>query len=86
MAYEVEESAPGLVCVAAAAERLLEAVRSGVPCTPVRDLIGSDDVVAAYAVQEYLTRARLSGGAIVVGRKFGLTSPAVSGTDGPRPA
>jgi 2-keto-4-pentenoate hydratase len=60
-----------------AADRLLAASRTGVPCAPVRDLIGSDDVVAAYAVQSRITAARLAGGATVVGRKIGLTSEAV---------
>lgn len=60
-----------------AADRLLHAARSAVPCAPVRDLIGSDDVDAAYAVQERLTAARIADGATVVGRKIGLTSPAV---------
>jgi 2-keto-4-pentenoate hydratase len=60
-----------------AAERLLVATRSGTPCPPVRDLIGSTDVEAAYAVQQRLTADRLGAGARVVGRKIGLTSPAV---------
>lgn len=60
-----------------AATRLLEAAADGVPCAPVRDLIGADDVVQAYAVQERLTAARLAAGATIVGRKIGLTSPAV---------
>jgi len=63
--------------VGAAAGRLLEAAVSGVPCSPVRDLIGRDDLAAAYAVQERLTKARLSSGATIVGRKIGLTSEAV---------
>ncbi|MBB3082355.1 2-keto-4-pentenoate hydratase [Geodermatophilus sabuli] len=63
--------------VAEAAERLEVAARSGVPCRPVRDLIGTDDVEQAYAVQQRLTRRRLADGARVVGRKIGLTSPAV---------
>jgi 2-keto-4-pentenoate hydratase len=60
-----------------AARRLLYAVRAGVPCAPVRDLIGADDVAAAYAVQRELAQARLAAGARVVGRKIGLTSTAV---------
>jgi 2-keto-4-pentenoate hydratase len=63
--------------VAEAAERLAAADRAGVPGPPVRDLIGSDDVAAAYAVQQRLTAARTATGARVVGRKIGLTSPAV---------
>jgi 2-keto-4-pentenoate hydratase len=63
--------------VNAAADRLVKAARTGSPCAPVRDLIGRDDVASAYAVQERLTAARVAGGARVVGRKIGLTSPAV---------
>jgi 2-keto-4-pentenoate hydratase len=63
--------------VAAAAERLWAAARGGVPCRPVRDLIGDSDVALAYAVQQRLAEARLDDGARVVGRKIGLTSPAV---------
>jgi 2-keto-4-pentenoate hydratase len=60
-----------------AAERLAGAARTGVPCAPVRDLIGSDDVELAYAVQQQFVRRRIGEGARVVGRKIGLTSPAV---------
>ncbi|MFB8000024.1 2-keto-4-pentenoate hydratase [Streptomyces sp. NPDC056002] len=68
---------PGDDAVAQAALRLLKAVADHVPCAPVRDLIGSDDVKAAYAVQELLTARRLEAGGRVTGRKIGLTSPAV---------
>ena len=61
----------------AAAERLSTAAYTRTPCAPVRDLIGSDDVEAAYAVQERIVADRVAGGATVVGRKIGLTSPAV---------
>lgn len=60
-----------------ATDRLLDAACTGVPCAPVRDLIGETDIDTAYAVQRRLTDARLAGGARVVGRKIGLTSPAV---------
>lgn len=63
--------------IAAAADRLMAAERAGVPALPVRDLIGSDDIGAAYAVQSRLTRARLADGARIVGRKIGLTSAVV---------
>jgi 2-keto-4-pentenoate hydratase len=43
----------------------------------VRDLIGSDDPAVAYAVQAQGTAARVAAGATIVGRKIGLTSPAV---------
>src|SRR3954462_10726046 len=63
--------------IAAAVARLSEAQETGVPCAPVRDLIGTDDLAAAYAVQQGLVRRRLDGGVTVVGRKIGATSKAV---------
>ena len=63
--------------VAQAAARLDTASREGTPVAPVRDLLGEQDIAAAYAVQQELTRRRLAGGAVVTGRKIGLTSPAV---------
>jgi 2-keto-4-pentenoate hydratase len=60
-----------------AAQRLQEAAASGQPCEPVRDLIGKDDVAAAYEVQSIIIGDRVAAGATVVGRKIGLTSPAV---------
>jgi 2-keto-4-pentenoate hydratase len=66
-----------LEAVENAARRLQAAADSGTPCAPVRDLIGTEDVHAAYAVQEKLTANRLAQGGVVVGRKIGLTSPAV---------
>lgn len=60
-----------------AADRLLRASCRREPCAPVRDLIGSNDVALAYAVQQRVTAARLSAGATIVGRKIGLTSRAV---------
>jgi 2-keto-4-pentenoate hydratase len=60
-----------------AAERLRLAASTGVPCAPVRDLIGPADVELAYAVQQRSTRDRLAAGARIVGRKIGLTSAAV---------
>jgi 2-keto-4-pentenoate hydratase len=50
-------------------------MRSG--CAPVRDLIGSDDIDMAYAVQQSLTERRTEQGGHLVGRKIGLTSPVV---------
>lgn len=63
--------------VAAAVDRLALAQQTRVPCPPVRDLIGTDDLPAAYAVQQGLVQARLAGGVSVVGRKIGATSEAV---------
>ncbi|MFI6179948.1 2-keto-4-pentenoate hydratase [Nonomuraea sp. NPDC051191] len=70
-------AAAGPSDIAAAAGRLTRAAASGVPCAPVRDLIGRDDLAAAYAVQAALTAARLAAGARITGRKIGLTSEAV---------
>ena len=60
-----------------AADRLRRAAEGSTPCAPVRDLIGAADVAAAYAVQSVNIEARRQAGATVVGRKIGLTSPAV---------
>ncbi|HEX7301612.1 2-keto-4-pentenoate hydratase [Lentzea sp.] len=57
-----------------AAERLATAARTKVTCAPVRDLVGEDE---AYAVQSRNIKARIAAGARVIGRKIGLTSPAV---------
>jgi len=63
--------------VVEAADRLRDAARTGVPASPVRDLIGSEDIASAYAVQRLLVSERIADGATRVGRKIGLTSPAV---------
>jgi 2-keto-4-pentenoate hydratase len=60
-----------------AAARLRQAAERGTPVAPVRDLIGRDDVAAAYAVQRLNVDARIAAGATIVGRKIGLTSAAV---------
>jgi 2-keto-4-pentenoate hydratase len=63
--------------ISEAALRLRVAASTGVPCPPVRDLIGSADVAAAYAVQRILAEERVAAGAVSVGRKIGLTNPVV---------
>ncbi|TQF69190.1 2-keto-4-pentenoate hydratase [Rhodococcus spelaei] len=63
--------------VAAAADRLAAAAAAGVPCAPIRELIGADNLEAAYAVQQRFNDLRVRAGARVVGRKIGLTSKAV---------
>jgi len=63
--------------ITTAADRLHKAALSGAPTPPVRDILGSTDIPAAYAVQEELNGRRVTRGAKVVGRKIGLTSPAV---------
>jgi 2-keto-4-pentenoate hydratase len=63
--------------VAEAIERLGAALVSGVPCSPVRDLIGAVDIAQAYAVQRGLTERACAAGRRVVGHKIGLTAPSV---------
>jgi len=63
--------------VAEAAARLRAAEEARTPCNPVRELIGPQDVRAAYAVQEEGTKRRLAGGARLIGRKIGLTAASV---------
>ena len=63
--------------IAAAVDRLVLAQEKRVPCSAVRDLIGTDDLASAYAVQQGIVERRLAGGATVVGRKIGATSEAV---------
>jgi 2-keto-4-pentenoate hydratase len=72
--------------ISPALERLLEARATGRPCSPVRDLLVPPTVEAAYAVQLAWIESRLDDGAFVVGRKIGLTNPAVQrqlGVDSP---
>lgn len=63
--------------VTAAAARLAAAQETLAPCAPVRDLLGTTDLALAYAVQQRLAERRLARGAVISGRKIGLTSPAV---------
>ncbi|GAB3618454.1 fumarylacetoacetate hydrolase family protein [Okibacterium endophyticum] len=59
--------------IESAARRLREASRTGVPCAPVRDLIG-DDEAQAYRVQQVNVQRDIARGAVRAGRKIGLTS------------
>ncbi|MBK3562319.1 2-keto-4-pentenoate hydratase [Streptomyces sp. MBT62] len=63
--------------VVKAADLLAEATRTGVACPPVRDLLDGGGLETAYAVQQLNVRRGLAAGRRVVGRKIGLTSPAV---------
>lgn len=60
-----------------AAERLAEAVRSGTPVAPIRDLIEISDVNSAYAIQAVNVQHAVGAGRRISGKKIGLTSPAV---------
>jgi 2-keto-4-pentenoate hydratase len=72
----VTTAVPGSVA-SLAAERLITAARTVTATAPVRDVLGATDIALAYDVQNALTAARLAAGATIVGRKVGLTSPAV---------
>lgn len=60
-----------------AVEQLQNAESTKVPCAPVREYIGSQNVEAAYAVQHQITKQKEARGAKQVGKKIGLTSFAV---------
>ncbi len=60
----------------AAAERLLDAARRKRPCRPVRELLADGGLDDGYEVQK-LVHARGPADRRRVGRKIGLTSPAV---------
>ena len=60
-----------------AAKRLREAEAARKTCAPVRDLIGMEDLTAAYAVQKINTNHRINSGGRIIGHKVGLTSLAV---------
>lgn len=65
---------PDIEAIAAA---LAEARRNRAPIEPLTDTMPGFDAGSAYAVQEINTRKRLAAGERIVGRKIGLTSPAV---------
>jgi 2-keto-4-pentenoate hydratase len=60
-----------------AADRLIAAADTPRQCNPVRDILGGNDIAAAYSVQQLLTENSLARGRRIVGHKIGLTSPAV---------
>ena len=59
------------------AERLRQAESSRQPIAPLRDEMQGDDGTLAYAVQQLNVAHGLAQGRRIVGRKIGLTSPAV---------
>lgn len=62
---------------AAFADRLLEAEMKRAPVAPIADEVGPGDVAFAYQIQEHNTLRAVGAGRRLVGRKIGLTSPAV---------
>jgi 2-keto-4-pentenoate hydratase len=59
------------------AARLYDAYGAGAPIRPVRDELAAGGIEAAYRVQQLTTQRWLTEGRRIVGRKIGLTSPAV---------
>ena len=71
-------ASPDSTVLEAAAEHLRGAMLAGVPCDPVRYLLGaSAGPGAGYAVQQLNTEHWLGAGRRVSGHKVGLTNPAV---------
>ncbi|MXW97152.1 MAG: 2-keto-4-pentenoate hydratase [Acidimicrobiaceae bacterium] len=67
-----------LELVEAAADQLRTAAETGVPCDPVREVLGtSTDVDAAYAVQQHNVELDVAAGRRVSGHKIGLTAKVV---------
>jgi 2-keto-4-pentenoate hydratase len=60
-----------------AVARLTQAERDRTPVRPVRDVLGETDLDVAYEVQRRIVAAKIADGHRRVGRKIGLTAPAV---------
>lgn len=60
-----------------AARLLAQAEATRVPISPIRELFAPRDLDAAYRIQEINIVRREAEGAVRVGRKIGLTAPAV---------
>lgn len=63
--------------VIGAADALHQAACEGAPIAPLRDRVAEPSAEIAYAIQAHNTRRALAAGRRLVGRKIGLTSPAV---------
>jgi 2-keto-4-pentenoate hydratase len=60
-----------------ALERLARARATGRACAPVRTLLPAGGIGTAYAVQTAWVASQVAAGDSIVGRKIGLTNPAV---------
>lgn len=78
MILRVDRNIPGAreEALGLAAEQLIEAVRRGTPCAPLREVLPDGDIEDGYQVQR-LVRSRTCASRRPVGRKIGLTSAAV---------
>lgn len=70
----MSDTSPDIV---AAADSLHAAIIQGQPIAPLREGFADPSVERAYAIQAHNTRRALAAGRRLVGRKIGLTSPAV---------
>lgn len=59
------------------AKQLREAYETRTACTPLRDVIGLEDLATAYAIQDVNNQLLIQNGARITGRKIGLTSKVV---------
>lgn len=59
------------------AQILWEASKTKTFCSPIREIIGVENIAQAYEIQAINSKKRINNGARVVGSKIGLTSPAV---------
>ncbi len=59
------------------AQQLRNASTNRIACSPLRAIIGLEDIETAYAIQALNNQLRIDKGARVVGHKIGLTSKAV---------
>ncbi|MEL6986696.1 MAG: fumarylacetoacetate hydrolase family protein [Bacteroidota bacterium] len=60
-----------------AAKILRDAQANKKLCNPIREIIGADNIEAAYAIQNLNTNLKLESGAQIIGKKIGLTSKVV---------
>ncbi|MBV8350222.1 MAG: 2-keto-4-pentenoate hydratase, partial [Mycolicibacterium sp.] len=72
MSTKSNATSPAVITLAA--DQLELASTNRQPTPPVRALIGDNDIDSAYAVQQELNARRIAAGAVVIGRKIGLTS------------
>lgn len=59
------------------AAKIREAYSTKIPIKPIRDKIGLEKIALAYEIQDINTHYLVENGARIVGKKIGLTSPAV---------
>lgn len=73
----VTVDAPLVEAKRVASRRLLDAASKRIPCEPIRELLPEGTARDGYDIQALVTAEALAQGRRIVGRKIGLTSPAV---------